>query len=99
MNDLEKLMTPTQGASRCPFYGQCALPVLQTTHPTGGNQCALVIEALSPCVMEVYRNQPPDWAKCERNAESGMRARAEKILEWSRNDEGRKMLFQFDYPD
>ncbi len=81
----------------CPFYGQCALPVLKTTHPTGGNQCALIVESFSQCVMEVRQNKP-DWDKCERNV-GGMRDRAEKLLEWAKNDEGRKLLFQFDYPD
>lgn len=82
----------------CPFYGQCALPVLRTTHATGGNQCALIMEASAPCQMEM-QGKPVNWESCRAREVPGWRDRAEKILEWAKNDDGRKLLFQFRYPD
>jgi hypothetical protein len=85
----------------CPFYGQCALPMLQATTSPGGNQCALVIEAFSPCTMEVHQGKQPDWDSCPRNTDMpGMRRRAETIKQWwAANEDGRRKLFDFEYPD
>jgi hypothetical protein len=35
--------------------------------PSGGNQCAIITSAHSPCWMEVSEKRPPDWAECPRN--------------------------------
>jgi hypothetical protein len=49
----------------CPYYGKSALLLIQKLAPTGGNQCALVTGAHSPCVME-FRHEEPDLDTCER---------------------------------
>lgn len=57
----------------CPFYGVALSRSPQLRHPffieTGGNRCALITEAHSPCRMEVIDGQPPEWWKCPRNPE------------------------------
>lgn len=59
-------------APSCPFYG-VALHVNQHDFrvliPSGGNQCALITSAHSPCWMEVAEDRAPDWAQCPRNPE------------------------------
>lgn len=51
----------------CYFYGKSGL--LRAIHPafrlkdTGGNQCALAVQRLSPCYMQV-RGQHPEEARC-----------------------------------
>lgn len=56
------LSNPHEGL--CMFYGKAA-----TSHygliPQHGNQCALITNALAPCVMEM-QDQPPRWSKCSR---------------------------------
>ena len=52
-------------AGGCPFYGaaiHCGLLV-----GIGGNRCALITSARSPCWMEVAEWRPPEWAACPRN--------------------------------
>lgn len=38
-------------ATRCPFYGKHAAPGFPLVDQ-GGNQCALIVTAYAPCVME-----------------------------------------------
>ena len=56
----------------CPFYGH-AVAFVNGTHPvmmeTGGNQCALITGAHSPCRMEL-EGDPAQWEKCKRNPEN-----------------------------
>ena len=56
----------------CPFYGH-AIAFVNGTHPvmmdTGGNQCALMTGAHSPCRMEI-QGARPNWAECDRNPEN-----------------------------
>ena len=56
----------------CPFYGASLVQYL-TFSPnfilSGGNQCALITSAHSPCWMEVAEQGAPDWAQCPRNPE------------------------------
>jgi hypothetical protein len=45
------------------------------------------------------QGKPVNWESCRAREVPGWRDRAEKILEWAKNDDGRKLLFQFRYPD
>jgi len=55
----------------CPFYGHALFPAMTARRQdppfllfaSGGNQCALITTAHSPCKMEV-EGQEPDWSKC-----------------------------------
>lgn len=58
----------------CPFYGMSLHSVpardgemFAMLYPSKGNRCALVTDAHSPCIMEVYEGAPCDWSKCRRN--------------------------------
>lgn len=63
-------MTPT--TVNCPFYGRALYQqngidrpgpfLLMNTH---GNQCALVRDAHSPCMLETVQH-PIDWRTCGR---------------------------------
>ena len=61
----------------CPFYGFSYTMGIFTD--TGGNQCALKTNRLSPCYMEISE-QVPDWNRCplKRTAPSDL---MEKIAE------------------
>lgn len=53
----------------CPLYGARLMtikgePVFLLNR--GSNQCALVMDAHSPCRMDI-EGQKPDWDKCPRN--------------------------------
>ena len=56
----------------CPFYGH-AVAFVNGTHPvmmdSGGNQCALMTGAHSPCRMEIGGARP-NWGECIRNPEN-----------------------------
>jgi hypothetical protein len=55
---------------RCPFYGMSLVNKSgRMMIPTGGNQCALITSAYSPCWMEGAEKRAPDWAACPRNPE------------------------------
>jgi len=82
----------------CPFYGKCALPLARAVVPQGGNQCALVLTAFSPCVMEVDEKKAPDWPTCPRNTAYSQHSAAQ-IQEWERDMQASKKLFEFKYPD
>ena len=62
-------------ACACPFYGYSLdhnperLRFSTALNHSGGNQCALITSAHSPCWMEVAENAAPDWAQCPRNPE------------------------------
>jgi hypothetical protein len=51
----------------CPFYGhhlvkvEGRLPFLRLDQD--GNECALIVDAYSPCQMEID-GRDPDWKKC-----------------------------------
>jgi hypothetical protein len=47
----------------CPFYGKSGV-ANHVLIDTGGNQCALILESHTPCMMEVILNQEPDWETC-----------------------------------
>jgi len=55
----------------CPFYGrsmQTALavkPALFVLFDSRGNQCALVTDAHSPCLLEI-EGRPVEWRECPR---------------------------------
>jgi len=49
----------------CPFYARHAVgEPFATLVDTGGNQCALILDALAPCVMEVSDQKEPDAWRC-----------------------------------
>lgn len=61
----------------CPFYAHALMPLL--TSPgyfaplkwalfpnPDSNQCALITDAHSPCIMQIDGTEP-DWAVCPRN--------------------------------
>lgn len=48
----------------CKFYGFCSFPDLKVMVTQGGNQCALISEAYSPCRMEV-RGLAVEFEACE----------------------------------
>jgi hypothetical protein len=54
----------------CPFYG-CAMhtlsmqPLRFVLLATHGNQCALVTDRHSPCLLEID-GQPIEWEACQR---------------------------------
>lgn len=50
----------------CHLYGYHAVVHLKVLIGSGGNQCPLIIDALSPCVMEMEHKEP-DWLNCPRN--------------------------------
>lgn len=59
----------------CPFYAHTIrkVPVDSGREPVwlripnpGSNQCALVTDAHSPCIMEVIAKRTPDWEQCSR---------------------------------
>jgi len=51
----------------CPFYGRSGIHAASARGAplisSGGNQCALIVEAHSPCIMERSGDQP-DAARC-----------------------------------
>jgi hypothetical protein len=61
--------------TNCPFYGRYLLMNHSERVPamafalfdSGGNQCALINDAYSPCYLEV-EEKPVDWRECERVA-------------------------------
>jgi hypothetical protein len=82
---------------RCPFYGHCAVPELQTLAATGGNQCALITDAHAACQME-KEGRKPVWEQCRAHEHPMYRLRAEKMLEWAKSAGG-ELPIQFYYPD
>jgi hypothetical protein len=48
----------------CPFYGYHAIPDMRLLAGSRGNQCAMVLDAFSPCRMEVHDGKKPDWETC-----------------------------------
>jgi hypothetical protein len=66
----------------CPFYGASLYfkPGVNeggVLFNCGGNRCALITSAHSPCWMEVGESRPPDWEACPRNPEYPAHAFAE----------------------
>ena len=60
-------------SKNCPFYG-VAIRVMMTgpcviAMETSGNQCGLMTEAHSPCVMEIS-SKAVNWSACPRNPDS-----------------------------
>jgi hypothetical protein len=55
----------------CPFYGKGYAALPGVLIETQGNQCALVVVAHAPCMMEVDMQLSPDWAKCPYNSQGG----------------------------
>lgn len=62
----------------CPFYGyalHASTPDEHRRHfgaaliASGGNQCALITTAHSPCWMEVAEQRSPAWTECPHNPE------------------------------
>lgn len=51
----------------CPFYGKQANPLIRALMPTGGNRCALITEAHTPCKLELEGDQAPQLENCEMN--------------------------------
>lgn len=52
----------------CPFYAHSLFPhdwILIENHRS--NQCALITDAHSPCILEFTFHRPADWATCPRN--------------------------------
>ena len=49
----------------CPFYGRHASISFGDLVATNGNQCAIIVRAISPCVMETSLGMAPDAATCE----------------------------------
>lgn len=64
----------------CPFHGKhlvwfgslatelvgvLVVPSQLVLLETGGNQCAIVLSARSPCYLEI-EGQPVDWQACQR---------------------------------
>lgn len=50
---------------KCPFYGYSGQPRFKALFGSGGNQCALVTTAISPCRMEVHERREPNLEECE----------------------------------
>lgn len=50
----------------CPFYGFNAVASMRLLVPSGGNQCALITNAISPCRRELA-GVSPNWALCPLN--------------------------------
>jgi hypothetical protein len=50
----------------CPFYGHHASRSTRTLITSGGNECALIVEAYSGCRMETA-GKDPDLELCELN--------------------------------
>lgn len=48
-------------APSCPFYGCSLVHGGSVMLPSGGNQCALVTSAYSPCYMSGTEHRAPDW--------------------------------------
>jgi len=82
----------------CPFYGKCAIPMLQRVVSQNGNQCALIMESFSPCRMEVHGGKTPDWDRCSLNT-GKMRERAQEVTVWMERGDGRPLLAEYKYPD
>lgn len=55
----------TPRTPRCAYFGKASTQL--GLIDTGGNQCALVLDAHSPCYLVVTENRPPDWLTCRRN--------------------------------
>ena len=58
----------------CPFYSASLHFERGVNHGgvlsnSGGNQCALITSAHSPCWMEIGESRAPDWTACPRNPE------------------------------
>lgn len=51
----------------CPFYGKAGIASMKTLVGTGGNQCALITDAIAPCRLEVWEERTPDLQTCEMN--------------------------------
>lgn len=57
--------------NNCPFYAASlffrrgVMPAI-ISNPTS-NQCAIITDAHSPCRMQVFEGQEPDWKRCMRN--------------------------------
>jgi hypothetical protein len=49
----------------CPFYGYVASTALRVLMPSGGNQCALITDAHSPCKQELA-GKPLHLETCPR---------------------------------
>ena len=54
----------TNTTTACPFYGMHAVPEMRLLVSQNGNQCALILDAYSPCRMEM-RKETPDLSRCE----------------------------------
>jgi hypothetical protein len=62
---------------RCPFYGfNCFGEILMDSE---GNQCALMMNSISPCQMEM-QDLLPDWEKCSFNIKENALA-IEKMMD------------------
>jgi len=57
-------MSEASPVSNCPFYGLHAHPDVLVLSGTGGNGCALRVEAFSPCRMERDDAEEPNWPNC-----------------------------------
>lgn len=60
----------TQPQHNCPFYGQGMFLSFTTRGAApflllgaGGNRCGLIVDALSPCILEAD-GQPVEWSAC-----------------------------------
>ena len=77
----------TETTGGCPFYSASLHFERGVNHGgvllnSGGNQCALITSAHSPCWMEVGESRAPDWATCPRNPQ--WIATADNDLDWDR---------------
>lgn len=66
-------------AMNCPFYGHSmffniVLPPRFLLIDSGGNQCALITDAHSPCMLEI-NGQEVEWRLCPRVREARMGTR------------------------
>lgn len=79
----------------CLFFGYSFFPATppESAHfgaaliRCGGNRCALITDAHSPCWMEVGEGSNPDWAACPRNPAwitEAFRSEAE-MARWNRH--------------
>jgi len=76
-----EIISPTFKKERypCPFYG-FNIAMMGALMDIDGNGCALKVGSFSPCQMEAYQKQTPDWRKCPFNSESNRDA-IEKIIQ------------------
>jgi hypothetical protein len=65
--DSLKPVTQKPKRHRCPFYGFHYAFLSNILVDSMGNQCALCLSSYSPCEMETFKKEKPDWNKCSRN--------------------------------